>query len=246
MLSYNLRIHIVPVGFEFRRVTDPLINMQADRVYLITHADDDHASRFLAEIKKEIATKYIHIDVKEIFLDVWDMYACIEEFHSIISKEKENHVYINVSTGTKITAIAGMLSCMMWHAQPYYVSVSYPAKTPDTIPTEHVQDINVFPTYEIKQPKPVFMHILNLLQSYGKPMRKAVLIDKLEEIGIIKATSIISDTELSATAKHSQLRSLLDPMEKEWSLITVQASGRRSEVSITDQGITALRVFGND
>ena len=183
--------------------------------------------------------------LKRCFLDVWDLYSCIEKFREIIRKEKGNHVYVNVSTGTKITAIAGMLSCMMWHAQPYYIAVAYPEKTLESIPTEHVQNTNIFPTYDIKKPKLEFMLILKLLQSHKGPMRKSMLIKGLENAHVIRNTSD-SGVELKTTAKHSQLRSLLDPMEKEWKLISVRASGRRSEVSITSQGETALRVFGYD
>ena len=124
-MSSNLRIHVTPVGYEFRRVIDPLIDMQADKVYLITQAEDDHVANIFSKIKEELANKFNHIDVCEVFLDVWDLYACIEKFREIIFQEKGNHVYFNVSTGTKITAIAGMLSCMMWNAQPYYAPVLY-------------------------------------------------------------------------------------------------------------------------
>ena len=242
-VASNLRVHIAPVGYEFRRVTEPLIRMQADKVYLVTYAKYDTVSNFLAEIEKEIANKYAHIQIIKMSLDIWDLYACIEKFHEIISKEEENHVYVNVSTGTKITAIAGMLACMMWNAQPYYVPVSYPIKEVKKVLTEHVEEPKLFPTYEIKQPKQEFMSILNLLQKNKGVMRKVKIIEKLEDSKIVRRTDE-KGNDLSSPAKHSQLRALLDPMEKEWNLITVKASGRRSEVSITAQGETALKIFG--
>lgn len=98
------------------------------------------------------------------FLDIWNLYECIEKFREIILDEKGNHVYINVSTGTKITAIAGMLSCMLWDAYPYYAPVSYPTKETKILPTEHVQDSDILPVYDIKKPKSEFMLILSLLQ----------------------------------------------------------------------------------
>lgn len=244
-MSLNLRIHIVPVGYEFRRVTEPLIDMQADKVYLITHAEDDHVANFFSKIKEELANKYSHIHVCEVFLDVWDLYACIEKFREIISKEKGNHIHVNVSTGTKITAIAGMLSCMMWKAQPYYAPVSYQDRTIIDLPTEQVEKVTIFPTYGIKKPKPVYMQILNLLQQHGDIMRKSKLIEKLEDAHVIREVGD-SGKMLTGSAKHSQLRSLLDPMEREWNLISVEASGRRSEVHITQQGKTALKIFGRD
>ena len=89
------------------------------------------------------------------------------------------------------------------------------------------------------------MQLLNLLQQREGVMRKSALIKKLEEFHVIRETGD-SGKMLTSSAKHSQLRSLLDPMEREWSLISVEARGSRSEVHITDQGETALRIFGLD
>ena len=74
-------------------------------------------------------------------------------------------------------------------------------------------------------------------------MRKAQLISELEKAGVIrlKDESIVKFTK---AAKHSQLRVILDPMELEWNYVKVESNGRRSEVSLTEQGITALRIFG--
>jgi CRISPR locus-related DNA-binding protein len=245
-MSANLRIHIAPVGFEFRRVTEPLIRLQADRVYLVTQSADDSARKFFVQVKKELAQNYRHIKIEEVFVDIWDLYDCIEKFREIILSEKKegNHVYVNVSTGTKITAVAGMLSCMLWGAHPYYARVSYTsAKWTDTPPTEHVEDSDMLPVYDIKKPKPEFILVLSLLKANGGRMRKARLIEKLENTGIIR----LKDENRSAftkAAKHSQLRVILDPLETEWKCIRVEASGRRSEVIMTEQGETALKIFG--
>ena len=244
-MSANLRIHIAPVGFEFRRVTEPLIRMQADKVYLITYEEADAATKFFSQIKKELSQNYKHILVKEVFLNIWNLYECIEKFREIILNERGNHVYINVSTGTKITAMAGMLSCMLWSAYPYYAPVSYPIKQTKALPTEHVQDSDILPVYDIKKPTSKFMTILSLLQSHGGVMRKSKIIDELEELKILRKIDE-SGKDLTSPAKHSQLRALLDPMQSDWNHVTVEASGRRSEVSITEQGKTALRIFGRE
>ena len=115
-METNLRIHISPVGFEFKRVTEPLIRMKADKVYLVSYQEKDSGEQYLQLIKKELSENYKHIRIEEIFIDIWDLYQCIEKFRKIILLEGNNHVYINVSTGTKITAIAGMFSCMLWNA----------------------------------------------------------------------------------------------------------------------------------
>ena len=242
-MSTNLRVHIVPVGFEFRRVTEPLIHMHADKVYLIRRTEDDDATKFSSQIIGELSQSYNHIQINNIFLDIWNLYDCIEKFREIMNQEDGNHIYVNVSTGTKITAIAGMLSCMMWKAQPYYAHVSYADKQEMIRISEHVQEPDILPVYEIKQPRQEFMLILDLLSKNNGSMKKSKMIEALEEAKIVRKASE-SGYSLSGPAKHSRLRSLLDPMEREWNLISVKSSGSRSEVSIESQGEKALRIFG--
>ncbi len=243
-MQTKLRIHISPVGFEFRRVTQPLIQMRADLVYLVKHTEiDDDALVFYTKVKNELKQNYKHIHVEEISLDLWNLYKCVEGFRKIILDAKENHVYVNVSTGTKITSIAGMLSCMMWNAHPYYAPVSYVGRKKIVDLSEHVDEPEDLPTYSINKPKQEFMLILDLLSRHGGVMRKAQLMKELEEMGVI-SLSDVDGKELGGSAKHSRLRVLLDPMERDWSLISVKSRGRRSEVSIQKQGETALKIFG--
>ena len=241
-MSENLRIHIAPVGFEVTRVTKPLIEMHADEVRLVRHENDSvAASRFIDGIKKELREGYRHIRVTEVRVDIWNIYSCLGEFRRII-QEGDNHVYINVSTGTKITAMAGMLACMIWGAEPYYARISYPAREV-RMHTEHVMESDTFPVYGIKRPRTEYMRILGRLESHGGKARKSALIEGLVEDGMIR-TRGMDGADLGSSAKHSQLRALLDPMEAEWGLVSVEARGSRSEVSVTEQGKEALKIFG--
>lgn len=218
--------------------------MQADKAYLISYAENDAAAKFFRQIVKHLDDNYEHIKVEEILLDIWNLYACIEKFREIILSEKGNHIYINVSTGTKITAIAGMLACMLWEATPYYARVSYPStKESDTLQTEHVLEPDILPTYEINKPRAEFMLVLSLINQCGGRIRKAELIQKLERLNIIHPRDE-SRKEFTEGAKHSQLRAILEPMETEWKYVRIESSGRRSEVFLTDQGDAALRIFG--
>ena len=244
MVSAPLRVHIAPIGFEYRRVTVPLIHMRADKVYLIKYNNGDEAVNFYSQIERELGQKYKHIQTEDVLLDIWNLYECIGKFREIMLQEKENHVYVNVSTGTKITAIAGMLSCMLWNAQPYYAPVSYEERQRTVEVSEHVSEPVTFPVYGIHKPKPESMMILDLLRRYGGTMEKRRIIRELEGAGIIKKATDGED-ELSASAKHSKLRSLLDPMIREWGLVSVQGGGRKSEVSIESKGEIALKIFGS-
>ena len=106
-----------------------------------------------------------------------------------------------------------------------------------------MEDPEVLPVYDINKPKRESLQVLDILNKAGGRMRKAQLISELERAGVIrlKDESIVKFTK---AAKHSQLRVILDPMELEWNYVKVESNGRRSEVSLTEQGITALRIFG--
>ncbi len=223
-------------------------------MYLVTYTKDDEAKKFFSQVKDSMSKSYKHVEVVDVYLDIWDLYECIKKFREIIRDEKGNRVYINVSTGTKITAIAGMMSCMLWNATPYYAHVMYvQGKDEDKkekedkdetmkLPSEFITKLNELPVYEIEKPKVDSIRILCLLQENDGVMRKSKIIKELVDMKILRE---IGDdgNELSGPAKHSQLRVLLDPMESKWNFVEVRASGRRSEVMITEQGKNALKIF---
>lgn len=247
-MATNLRVHIVPIGFDFRRATDPLIRMRADRVYFLRYDQNDADKEFFASITKELHDRMRDIQIETRRADLWDPYKCIEQYREIIIAEKGNgnHVYVNVSTGTRINSIAGMLACMMWGGEPYYARLTYPkAAAIQVPPTEFIDDADILPVYEIKKPEPESMLILHLLDLNEGKMRKIELINKLEEAGVIKPKDTTA-VRRSETWKHSQLNGWLYPMENELHYIEVRASGRRSEVYLTKQGKTALRIFGTE
>ena len=119
----DLRIHIVPVGYDvYARVTVPLEQMNANKIYFIKHekgAIRGH-EKFFSKIKNIV--KQSNRKFEEKYTDIWDLYKCLELYREIISKEieKKNRIFINVSTGTKVTAMAGILACMIFNQTPYY------------------------------------------------------------------------------------------------------------------------------
>jgi len=243
-MSVRERVHISPVGFEFLRITTPLIDLKADKVYLICYQPDDAAKKYLAMIKEELSQKYRHIVIKEVFVDLWNLYDCVGKFREIIETEKANDIFINVSSGTKITAIAGMMVCMMSNAVPYYTGVSFVhSRRIEECETEILQNTDFLPVYSMNKPDRNMMFILDLLQKNGDKMKKSRIIDELKKNDTIK----LKDEKkhiLTKSAEHSQLRAILDPMENHWKFINVEARGRLSEVSLTDKGKAALKIFG--
>jgi len=243
-MSVQLRVHIAPIGYEARRITKPLMDMQADRVYFIRIKPNDTAELYYREIMKELKLHYSHIEIKEDYTDMWDLYQCLEKFREIIFKERKNQIFINVSSGTKITAIAGMLSCMLWNANPYYARVTYEdPKRIEKLPTENVFVPSILPVYDINKPDNAFMIVIKLLEKNGGSINKARLITELEDAKVIQPINV-EKKKFTSAAKHSQLRSILQSMENDWKYVEVSGSGIRSQVVLTEQGKNALRIFG--
>ena len=102
-------MHISPVGFDPPgRVTGPLVENRADKVYLVSRSKDDYASDRMKQVRKALE-KYPHIEVHDIYVNIWDLFGCLEKFREIFESEKDNHIHVNVSTG-RVCDMPDMLS----------------------------------------------------------------------------------------------------------------------------------------
>ena len=138
---------------------------------------------------------------------------------------------------------------MIWKGTPYYTHMKYNDKKDlaDGLPDEDVNAIDEIPVYSINKPKPESLIVLKILDSIkdggGRPkmMRKGRLIEKLEEYSVI-------DKNLSVGAKHSKLKGLLNSISIAGSdnpLVEVEYKGKQSNVILTTQGESTLKIFGD-
>ena len=239
-MESQLRIHVATVDHHIERLTEPMISLRADKAYIVTYGEKDAATEFLKKTKTILKKHRIPFEV--LYVDIWNLMACVEKFRDLILKEKDNHIFFNVSTGTKISAISAMLCCMIWNCQPYYAKPDYSEiKIPKKIAVEEIKEIVSMPIYKMLTPKSDYLQILKILQQNGGKVKKRILIDTLKELQIIKPAGTQS---MSKPAEHGQLKTIIDPMAK-LDYITVQTVGRNSIVSITPQGENTLTIFGN-
>lgn len=248
----HARIHVAPVGFEVERVTEPLLRERADRVYLLTRAHDDAARPFVKEIVRRLGRAPRPIEVEIRRTDIWDVLGALAEMRAIFERERrlDRHapdvvpLRVNVSTGTKITAIAGTLACMLWKGEPYYAQVSqawYSGLTPKVRPVNDVVSrVDPVTVYELRSPTPEMVAVLEALDRRGGELRKRELIRELK----LDAPPAGGGRELSPQAQHSRLRGRLEPLEVKWGFVTTRATGGRGRVRLTDQGRLALALFG--
>lgn len=244
-MPIKLRVHIAPVGFEFQRITGPLEKMKADRVYLVSHIKDDKAIAFIDAIKDRLKDRCPSLEIKEEHAELWDLFDCVKKYRDIFNKEKanDNMIFVNVSTGSKVAAIAGTIACMLWGGTPYYQKIEYEKGTPDVKEEALRDEILEVPVFSITHPKEECLLIIDIIERNKGRITKKELIKVLKEKGVIKPRST-EGQELSKAAEQSQLRVLLDPMEHDFMYVTVESRGRRSIVRATREGRDALKIFG--
>lgn len=245
------RIHIAPVGFEVERVTQPLEEDRADRVYLLTRAERDAAAPFVEEITRRLRRASWPVEIRIVRTDLWDVFHALTSLRSIFETEKRTDraardvvpLRVNVSTGTKITAIAGTLACMLWNGTPYYAQVSrawYSDRTPrvgevhDVV--ERVEPVGV---YELRAPGRELVEVLEALDRRGGALRKR---DLLRELGLDRPGPDGGKIP-SPQSQHGRLRRRLDPLERRWGFVRTESSGPRARVQLTEQGRLALTLF---
>lgn len=239
MMHSHLRVHVVPVGFEVKRVTEPILQLKGDRVYLISLKEDDKAAEHVKKIKKILASK--QIDVKVEYTDIWNIMSCMEKFREIVTRERGNQIYFNVSTGSTLASIAAMLTCMIWKCRAYYAKLKYDEKKKrEEFVENDVEDVLSIPVYKILRPEDRHLLILGIIKDEDRKIRKKNLIEKLKELKIIHP---VMGEKLSVHAEHSQLNAMLKPLVDEH-YVEVQSRGRSSIVMLTQQGENALKIFG--
>ena len=120
--SIPRRVHIAPQGFEDERIYIPAIDRDADILVLVGHDEPDETA---VQCRERIvdALNEQGIEVQETATcNLFDLNNSLETLLTLIrDRNPEDTVRVNISAGSKITAIAGMLACMFTDADPYYV-----------------------------------------------------------------------------------------------------------------------------
>jgi len=238
----KLRIHIAPIGFEVDRIVLPAIKYKADKVWIISeeNASKDKAGKFIKKIVNEFKKYNIQYDFE--MCNREDLFDIIKAIKTVFEKEKNNDLYVNVSAGSKIQAIACMMACMMFkefNANPYYVEPK------DYDPTTHgkpqsvgMKNIIDLPSYEMKKPTMNQIKTLQIIKE-NESITKKTLAKILDEKKVIKVGASQKSYE---KVRYGVMDSnIIKPLEKEWEFIKIEQSGRNHIISLTKEGEDASR-----
>lgn len=154
------RVHIAPQGYEEERIYEPAVQNNADIVVLLSSGeDDDRQSQECREnVVEELENEGITVRHKK--CNVFDSTDSIQQITSLIDEYRGDDVNVNISTGSKITAISGMLACMLTDADPYYVKAKSYGDEPVT---EGVDDVFPVPAYPIEPPEEHFIKVMSFI-----------------------------------------------------------------------------------
>jgi len=170
------------------------------------------------------------------------LFKAIKSIKDIIEQEKNNYIYVNVASGSKIQAIACMMACMVLkeceNLQPFYAEPEKYAAFEGKQQSFGLKDTIPLPTYEIQTPKPKLLEALKIISE-----QKNQKITKKEMAQIAEEQEII--TVNAEESNHSQARfasldkNIIAPLEKDWKFIEIEKIGRNRWIKITEEGKNA-------
>jgi hypothetical protein len=237
------------MGFEVDRIVLPAKQMRADRVWLLNHnkPEEDKGNPFIPQVEKKL--KDSNIECKKTQANRTDLFDNLRAFHWIVLEEKSNSIFVNVSVGSKIQAIASMMACMMFKdvvaIKPYYVvPKKYSIIPQQKQETEGMNKIIPLPDYKIEIPSKKLVKCLELVNEHdgGKVSKK-----KLKDISIQNKLIHERSREDNEGEDYSEQagfmalnKTLIEPLLS-WRFIAVEKVGSHHVVSLTNEGRDALR-----
>ena len=243
------RVHISPLGHYLDRVWEVPIREDADRLWLVTDAESSGGSSreyrraVVAHLRKvaprmEIATERT---------EFWNFEEVVQTFSHIMHREVEagNRVWVNISAGTKLQAVAGHLAAMAWGATSYYVIATTrprparrvsPRGRGSPLPTAWGYGGKIeLPYHRLDRPDPGGLEVLRQLRFIGAT----------GEVWRPKK-HLLRAMEIHDMAGRMRVNRVLENLSKFPPKVEQRGATRTRIVRLTKEGMLTLLLFGND
>jgi hypothetical protein len=176
------------------------------------------------------------------YADRTDLFDTLRVLRSIVLKEKNNAILVNVSVGSKIQAIASMMACMMFKDEvdilPYYAVPEKYVNIPREQETAGLKKVLKLPEYKIETPPNHLIHCLKIIHERSdnrianKDLRDQALARDLIHVE--------RDKNYDQSAYMALKTNLIEPLLK-WKFVRVEKIGRRHDLVLTEDGLNALK-----
>lgn len=236
----RLRVHVCPIGYEIDRVAEAAKQLRADRVWLIVEQNPskEKAIRFINKVTSFLKKYQIEVKQKGVSRD--ELFDNLKGIKEIFEEEKDNEIHVNVSAGSKIQAIAGMMACMMfkeYNPISYYVDPKKYEK-PSTAPqSSGVKEIISLPNYTVQKPEKELIKTLKIILSNNKKLNKKTLARLVIEDGLLDSKNKKITQSDYAKLDHY----IIKPLKEKWGFISVKQLGTNHWIELTDAGKDACK-----
>ena len=244
------RVQIVPLGFEYARLKAPILEWRADVVVAVDYSESDAAIPYVERLLSELdANERIELEV--LSCDIFDLYDTLGTLTGAVARYPDDEVYVNLSAGSKITAIAGMIACMATDAHPIYARPDYgpdAAGVPSEPLHDEVAETFELPRYPVERPSDELLRVLAYVDAETsetqrgryRGVSKKALIEFAREEGFAFVAASQASTE-KGYYRLLDAHVVAPALEKGY--VTVEKVGRKKFVSLTPDGENTLRAF---
>lgn len=235
-LSVPDRIQVMPVGHEIDRVTMAVEKFKPDQVILITHIENDvKAENCLEEIIERFDEQGVEYDLRQ--CNIFDLYDSLGAVAEAIYEYQDDDVYVNTATGSKITAIAGMIASMVTGATAYYVRADHYEDFP-----RGAISFEELPRYPIDHPEvgqiATMEYIRRMEDNANHSPAKGELIQFAEANDLA-----FMERNVAGKGKYRLLDThIIDPLVDEEYIETVK-DGRNTLIQLTETGRNAVQAY---
>lgn len=242
-------VHIAPFGAETKRITDPAVEWRANHIILIDYLFPSGPYEHIHdEVLSTLDDEGIEYTIQKYDIEN-DLFGAV----GAISTEIENHaddlVYVNLASGSKVTAIAGMIAAMTSDAAtPYYVKADDAGSVAPS-PATNIGDIEEIPRYPMNRPEYQHVAIMKFIAESsrshelgdGEAYQDKTSLYKFGETAGLRFMSGADD--VSSEAKFGRLDGhIIDPLRTR-DYLTVERVGQHRRVMLTELGQNTLRSF---
>lgn len=235
-MEVSERVHIMPVGYEHDRVVESAKKFKADQVLLIGHkGNTTKGERYWKKVQETLDEEGIDYE-SESSCDIFDLYDSIGTIASLISNHRNDDVYVNISTGSKVTAVAGTIAANVADVTAYYAKAESYDGEPGGI--SEVFELPHYPIQAPDQQQVKTLHILHLLETRGIEPTKGQFIHVAEQNNLDFTTRDVTEK-----GKYRLLDDqVLKPLSN-FGYVDVTKDGRERIIHLTDKGQGAYQAF---
>lgn len=264
---FSPQIHIVFNAKEDQRIISPIIQSKPNKVYYFTTfikktKQKDVNLQYFKNNSVELKKNLPNLEIIQNEVDYTDYIEIIQEISKIIRQERENNsnckIYINVSSGSKMTALASVEASKLWNCEIYYVYASEYDPNSDGALHKGEMYMKIPTTFPIEKPPELYIKIIKLLESmlaekyhslkkYDPNKRKFIykkkLLMKMYGTGLITLESENEDERKRLSSLYMKTKKLFAMLSDDLDYIEISNDRRNKKVYLTETGINITKIF---